>query len=98
MEKKAANGALKIVVCNCVNVPNLERFGMVDPFVSLDFKGKLLKKKRKNRLKWLVKITVFYCIQIISLQILNKNYLLTNKMISLIKFIIIREFEKQNSE
>jgi hypothetical protein len=34
------NGALKITVSNCVNVPNLERFGMVDPYVSIDFQGK----------------------------------------------------------
>jgi hypothetical protein len=34
-----ANGSLKIMVCNCVNVPNPERFGVVDPFVYMDFQG-----------------------------------------------------------
>ena len=35
------NGSLKVTVCNCLNAPNPERFGLVDPYVNIDFQGRL---------------------------------------------------------
>lgn len=34
------NGLLKVVCVSCSNVPNPERFGIVDPYVNLSFQGK----------------------------------------------------------
>jgi hypothetical protein len=33
------NGFLKIIVCNCSNVPNPERSNSIDPYVNLNFQG-----------------------------------------------------------
>ena len=37
---KNTNGSLTAIVCNCVNAPNPERFGLlVDPYVNAEFQG-----------------------------------------------------------
>ena len=33
------NGYLKVKIINCTNVPNIERYGLVDPYVNLTLNG-----------------------------------------------------------
>jgi len=37
--KKPCTMSLEILVIEAVNLPNIERFGKIDPYVRVDFKG-----------------------------------------------------------
>ena len=39
---KKYNGFLKVVVCNCTNVPNPDKSSSIDPYVNLQFQGAVL--------------------------------------------------------
>ena len=47
MAENNPNGSLKVLIVNCVNVPNPERFGTVDPYVNLMYQG--IKKRTQYK-------------------------------------------------